>query len=99
MKMNYLHSILLIALCSMSFTTRAQGTSAETPKQIMLSIGGNPTSEYTVTWRTEKSSETVAQLVKATANPKFEGEAQEIKGTFVNDYGDDKKLVSHKVRF
>lgn len=81
-------------------TATAQNVEVSTPSEIMLSIGGDPTSDYSVTWRTAKAdTETVAQIIKTVANPKFGNEAVEVKGTSRNDYGDSKNRTSHKVIF
>lgn len=70
------------------------------PSEIMLSIGGDPTSDYTVTWRTPQGdTKSMAQIIKAVADPDFEKKAKEVKGTSVANYGESKDRVSHKVQF
>lgn len=96
---NYVTGCLL-ALVFPLFTAEPQTRSSNNPTEIMLSIGGDPTSDYSVTWRTaERNNGSVAQIVETTGNPRFEKNAKEIKGISVPNYGDGKKRVSHQVRF
>lgn len=78
----------------------AQSNHVNNPSEIMLSIGGDPTSEYTVTWRSlGNNAKTIAQIAEITANPKFEDTVLEFEGTFSENYGDKGDRLSHKVRF
>ena len=78
----------------------SQNNNGSTPTEIMLSIGGDPTSEYTVTWRTKEGvTKTVAQIAETTAIPKFEDVIKEIEGSYSENYGDSGDRISHEVRF
>ena len=78
----------------------AQSNNSDIPFEIMLSIGGDPISEYTVTWRTQVGvTKTIAQIAEATPNPKFEDAIKEVEGSFSENYGDSGDRLAHKVRF
>lgn len=100
--MNFKH-ILIGCLLLSAFQFQnviAQTNTTNSPSEIMLSIGGDPTSDYSVTWRTPKGeTQGLAQIIQAIPNPKFADKAQEVRATFVSGYGDSKDRVSHKVRF
>lgn len=97
----YFKNFLIVCVLISAFNFYAvEAQNINDPSEIMLSIGGDPTSDYTVTWRTpQNDTKTVAQIVKAEANPDFEKKAKEVKGTSVTNYGDSKDRVSHTVRF
>lgn len=91
--------LVLISLLQLQAIT-AQVNNITNPSEIMLSIGGDPTSEYSVTWRTpEGDTKTVAQIAEATANPNFKKSIKEVRGTFTENYGNRGNRVSHEVRF
>lgn len=91
--------VLLVMLPDYSFAFQ-QDDSKNVPMEIMLTIGGDPTSEYCVTWRTRGGkSETVAEIVKSVPHPKLGDGAAVVKGSRVTQYGESKDRISHKVRF
>lgn len=74
--------------------------SIDTPTQVMLSIGGDPSSTYTVTWRTSTlSAPSMAQLAMATPDPSIEQHAMNVEALTFSNYGDSANLHSHKVVF
>ena len=90
---------ILLIMFSCSSVPVQQHDQKETPSEIMLTIGGDPTSEYSVTWRTRGSAtEAVAEIIKAVPHPQFGNEATVVEGSSVTDYGESKDRNSHKVR-
>lgn len=91
---------LLIIMLPCYSVPLQQNNQKNIPSEIMLTIGGDPTSEYSVTWRTSGSdTEAVAEIIKAVAHPKFGKDATVVKGSTVTEYGESKDRNSHKVRF
>lgn len=90
--------ILLLSALALS-NIFAQGVGEQSPTQVMLTISGDPTSEYAVTWRTKSATSSMAQIAVATANPKLEEASQTITGMTPSDFGGDGVLMSHEVRF
>ena len=93
----------LLSLLTIMFSysaAMAQNQENTVPTEVMLSIAGDPASEYAVTWRTAQAGDkAVAQIVKADPDPKFEEKAAEVQGTTVEGYGDSKSRATHKVLF
>ncbi|MBK5196339.1 MAG: fibronectin type III domain-containing protein, partial [Proteiniphilum sp.] len=91
--------LLIVMLPGYSISLQ-QNDQKNSPSEIMLTIGGDPTSEYSVTWRTSgKETEAVAEIIKAVPHPKFGKDATVVKGSTVTEYGESKDRNSHKVRF
>lgn len=95
----YIACLLIVMLPCCSITL-PQNVSEDTPSEIMLTIGGDPTAEYSVTWRTSGSDTvSVAEIIKAVADPDFGKEAAVVRGSAVTGYGDHNERITHKVRF
>jgi len=91
---------LLIVMLPCYSVPLQQNDQKNIPSEIMLTIGGDPTSEYSVTWRTSgDDTEAVAEIIIAVAHPKFGKDATVVKGSTVTEYGESKDRNSHKVRF
>ena len=91
---------LLIVMLPCYAVPLQQNDQKNIPSEIMLTIGGDPTSEYSVTWRTSGSdSEAVAEIIKAVAHPKFGRDATAVRGSTATKYGQSKDRNTHKVRF
>lgn len=91
--------LLIVMLPGYSISLQ-QNDQKQTPTEIMLTIGGDPTSEYSVTWRTSgEETEAVAEITKAVPHPNFGKDATTVKGSSATEYGQDKERNTHMVRF
>lgn len=95
-----LNLVALLLIGSMStLMAQTSPTSPNRPIQLMLSISGDPSTSYSITWRTRNLCPSVAEILPASADPKGLEGATRVEGTSREGYGEAGVLSTHLVHF
>lgn len=102
--MRNIYISLLLPLLLLTLTPAYAGVASDEgdpsrPTQVMLSISGDPTTDYSVTWRTMIPTSSIGEIIPVSADPKALSGAVSVVGTTREGYGEAGVLATHSVHF